>query len=127
MEPTDLNPSDPADRSLEDLLRSPVGESLPDDGFSARVLAALPAKSERFFGSSVWFGVGLFAALALVLGPGRFPEIMGVETVSLGGVVVPVFTALTDPTLLLVLAISGAAWVLVSDDEELAFTPPSAP
>ena len=43
MEPTDLNPKSSDDEQIDSWLRaSSAVPPLPDDGFSARVLAALP-------------------------------------------------------------------------------------
>jgi len=42
MEPVNLNPPDPADHRLEELLRTSTPAPLPDAGFTHRVLAALP-------------------------------------------------------------------------------------
>lgn len=44
MEPTNLNSPPPDDEQLEALLRRAASAALPDDGFSTRVLAALPSK-----------------------------------------------------------------------------------
>jgi hypothetical protein len=47
MEPADLNSSHPDDARLEAWLRAhSAAAPLPDDGFSARVLAALPARTQ---------------------------------------------------------------------------------
>ncbi len=127
MEPIDLNPSDSADRSLEAMLRANAGEPLPDAGFSARVVAELPPKPERFFGAREWLGTGVLAALALIFGPGDLGETARAETVSLGSAFAPLFTALTNPTLMLVLAITAGTWLLVSDEEEAAPGSTSAP
>jgi hypothetical protein len=45
MESENLNPGDPRDSRLEDLLRASAPAALPDDGFAGRVLAALPRSS----------------------------------------------------------------------------------
>jgi hypothetical protein len=48
MEPTDLKPTPPDDAALEAWLRANAAvPALPDDGFSCRVLTALPATVQR--------------------------------------------------------------------------------
>ena len=127
MEPIDLNPSDPADRSLDALLReqTQIGGTLPDDGFSARVLAALPPKTENFSRLRDWLGFGLIAALSLALGTNGIPEEVRTDAALPGSVLAPVVTALTDPALLLVLAVSAGVWVVTFDDEASVFEPPN--
>lgn len=128
MEPIDLNSSDPSDQALDALLRKGIAPPLPDAGFSARVLAALPPPKEKFLRPREWLGLGLLAAGALVLGPpGRLLEKMRTETSTLGDAVAPLFTVLADPALLLVLAISAGVWLVISDDEETAFESPPMP
>jgi len=51
MESADLNRPKPGDDALEALLRRPLAAHLPDAGFTARVLAALPPPARR---SSSW-------------------------------------------------------------------------
>lgn len=61
MEPT-LTPPDPADDPLEALLRA-APQPIPDDGFTARVCAALPPRGSRAPNAARW--LVLSAALAL--------------------------------------------------------------
>ena len=126
MEPIDLNPSDPTDQSLDALLRTHAGETLPDGDFSARVLASLPPKRKSFFGARTWLTLCLLAALALVLGPRLWGNIHA-EASALGSAFDPLLTALSDPVLLLVLAISAGVWLLSEDEDDAIFaaTPPT--
>jgi len=64
--------------------------------------------------------------LGLILEQGSFLDKMRGESASLGGALAPLSTAMSDPLLLLVCALTAGAWVLASDDEESAFEPPSA-
>lgn len=78
MEPSNLNSSLDDEQRLKTLLAH-AASPLPDDGFSARVLSALPAKtSSRPFASStarsVACAVGAFAGVALVWNHGVSPE-----------------------------------------------------
>src|SRR6185436_6605587 len=91
MEPIDVNAPDQA---LEAMLRKHAATSLPDDGFSARVLAALPPRKKNSFGTYLGFGAGILATLWVVLGPGHLLENLGEETDSLKSALVPLLTAL---------------------------------
>lgn len=71
MEPANLNDAENEDQALKELIRA-QSSSLPDDGFSHRVLAALPATktnprtSKRKGSSWTWiayFGGGIAGAL----------------------------------------------------------------
>ncbi len=63
MEPADLNSSSRDDARLEALLRRSA-TTLPDDGFSARVLAALPPPSQLAAPSDARWHVALAGGLA---------------------------------------------------------------
>jgi hypothetical protein len=126
MESADMKSHQSDDAQIEARLRENNPAPLPDNGFSARVLAALPPKTKNFADPREWFGIGLLAALALILEQGSFLDKMRAETASLDGALAPLFTVMADPLLLLVCAITAGAWVLTSDDEESPFEPPSA-
>ena len=83
MEPTDLKPTPPEDAALEAWLRKNSAlPALPDDGFSRRVLGALPRPVQPRF-SRHWFVLGgLATGIAVtVVGtlasglPGELPSI----------------------------------------------------
>ena len=122
-----MKPNQPDDAQIEAMLRENSPAPLADNGFSACVLAALPPKPKNFADPREWFGIGLIATLALILAQSSFLAKMRVETVSLGNALSPLFTALSDPYLLLVIAISASVWVLASNDAKSDFDPQSAP
>lgn len=62
MEPADLNSSTPESLALERLLRAPA-RPLPDDGFSSRVLTALPPIRRRFFQKTLVCAGGALAGV----------------------------------------------------------------
>lgn len=62
MEPANLTPT-PEDEQLETLLRR-VEPPLPDDGFSVRVLAALPPVEPASSGIGAWLNVQTALVLA---------------------------------------------------------------
>ncbi|HWL14214.1 MAG TPA: hypothetical protein VNR00_01335 [Opitutus sp.] len=68
MEPADLNASpsrDPEDARLEQFLRQPLAP-LPDDGFTARVLATLPPPPSRTRAGVCLAAASVGVSLALV-------------------------------------------------------------
>ena len=68
MEPTNLNSSSPENNELETHYRALLSAApLRDDGFSARVLAALPAAGVRKFNNKrrLFCAAGLVAGLAV--------------------------------------------------------------
>lgn len=113
MEPSDLNP---ADEPLELLLREPAAVPLPDDGFSTRVLAALPPpRRECLLGWRNWVAVGLAAVLLLAFGPSLTA---GLETAAtlFDGTAGRLVDLLDRPDLLLALAIIAGTLALSADD-----------
>lgn len=70
MEPADLKPNAPDDAPLEAWLRANAQRpALPDYGFSARVLAALPPRAPAFAGpAAAWSLRGWSCAAAALLG-----------------------------------------------------------
>jgi len=59
MEPTDLNPTPPDDPQLEAWLRASASlPPLPDDGFTQRVLTALPSPASKHSAQRTWVCVG---------------------------------------------------------------------
>jgi hypothetical protein len=114
MEPIDLNSPDHA---LEAILRKNAAAPLPDDGFSARVLAALPPRKKSSTGAYWGYGAGILATLWVVLGPGRLLEHLGGETDSLSSALMPLLATLMDPALVAVLALSAGAWMIFSDED----------
>lgn len=70
MEPTDLNSSASDDARLEAWYRTDLSAaSLPDDGFTRRILFALPNSSRRNARRRIWFclaGTALGTAVAIL-------------------------------------------------------------
>lgn len=75
MEPSDLTSSSPEDARIADLLRR-HHPALPDDGFSRRVLAALPDERNPSSSRSRWIvcAIGAAVGLAVAAGAARSPE-----------------------------------------------------
>jgi hypothetical protein len=121
MESADMTPLSPEDARLEKLLSQDLNASLPDDGFSARVLAALPPPQRD--PSPVWGRItaltaGALAGLAVALWQGaHWSDLRSVAT-QLGQATSPISDQLTDTGLVLVLAITAGSLALAffSDD-----------
>lgn len=112
MEPANLNsPSDRGDDRLESLLRTPA-PPLPDDGFSTRVLAALPSPvrhAPRFARPAVarWCGavaiLGTLTAISLAAPWSEFQTAFA-----------PVTNSLTEPAVIisLIVALGSTGYAL---------------
>jgi hypothetical protein len=82
MEPTDLKSTPPDDAQLEAWLRANATTvPLPDDGFSRRVLAALPAKAGRSVAKRRLFclGGGLLGTAVALLGAATSGNLPAIE------------------------------------------------
>lgn len=111
MEPSDLNPPPPDDAALETWLHThAVEQPLPDDGFSHRVLAALPpriivtstASARRRWLCAAAATIGLLIAL----GQTRLAWSDESERLSqVGASLVNTFGRIADPSLALALAL----------------------
>ena len=119
MEPSDLKSPPPDDTCLETWLRTEATLTpLPDDGFSARVVAALPAPAPRprqrawLCVASAAIGFAVAAANGAFL-PGSLAALPQWEQTA-----IQFGALLTDPMLLLALGTSGlsALYALKSDD-----------
>lgn len=71
MEPADLDRPRPGDESLEAWLRRPRAPELPDAGFSAQVLAALPPRRSPRWGRILLCAAGAAAGAAVALATGH--------------------------------------------------------
>jgi hypothetical protein len=69
MEPTNLNPSAGPDAEIEALLRGGHA-ALTDNGFSARVVAALPAKARAHHTRLRWCAAGTITGVLVALASG---------------------------------------------------------
>lgn len=113
MEPAHLTPPSEDDPRLEALLRQPVSP-LPDHGFTARVLAALPPprapRSQVRVLAAVAGGLaGLLVAL-LPLGPAAD---LTPAVATLGQALLALGTLCFDPTVLLAVGVASGSLVLV--------------
>ncbi|MCX6954018.1 MAG: hypothetical protein NTV51_17860 [Verrucomicrobia bacterium] len=111
MEPANRTPPpDHGDDRLEALLRAPAS-ALPDDGFSARVLAALPPpdRASHVARASVAQWCGFLAALATLAALTAAAPWMELQTAF-----APVSVSFTDPGVLaaLVVALGSTVYAL---------------
>ena len=125
MEPADLNsPSDTLHRQLGALFANHANAvSLPDDGFSNRVLAALPPSRRSFLGllAREWIA-GLAAGAGVLVwsevhGTGPAWSFAAVVA-SFDDLVTAIVTALENPGLLLGVGIVAACLYFASPDTE---------
>jgi len=119
MEPADLSSPDPTDQKLAAFLRSAEGQPLPDDGFSVRVLAALPPpRPAPWLSRRDWLSGGLAAGLLLLLAPGIPLADFSTFTVQAGDSAVGLLNNLVeDPVALTVIALTVIALLLTSPEE----------
>ncbi|ACB75850.1 hypothetical protein [Opitutus terrae] len=119
MEPSSLNASPQEDAALTAMLRaqSPV---IPDDGFSARVLAALPPPqtARARWPWVAYVGGGLAGAIFIVARAGSWPDLVA-GTNQLAGALSTVAAPLTEPWLVLALILTALSLVIT-----LPFTQP---
>lgn len=118
MEPTDLKSNSPDDTRIEAWLRaSSEASPLPDDGFSVRVLAALPPpafKTQASRSLRPWLclaGATVGAILVISSGANRGAE--GQAFARLVPSLESAFTPLLDPRVLLALGLSALSLALV--------------
>ena len=117
MEPTDLNPDSREDDELKAFLQSHAPEPiLRDDGFSQRVLAALPSPRRRAPVSPVyplwlWLAGGLTGVLVAALKGASFEGLsVAADAFALPGA--ELVHVLSDPWLGLALALTGVSLVV---------------
>lgn len=110
MEPADLNSQSPDDAQLDAWLRqSSVLPPLPDNGFSAQVIAALPPRAPRRRSLSLSAGiVGAVAGIAFAIWQGAFSSGWA-PAAEAGNVGLDLCRQLSDPTLLLAVFIAAAS------------------
>ena len=122
MEPTNLNAPTPDDEKLVRFLRSTEGEQLPDDGFSARVLAALPPpRPAPLFSGREWLLGGAVTGALLLLTPSGLSADLTVVANTAGDSLLTLLTTLLDePAALVVLAVTVGALLLTEQDDEVA-------
>ena len=118
MEPANLNSPDPDDQRLEALLRQQRSAPLADDGFSARVLAALPPRKNPRL---VYVRISLLttaalAGLAVALGSGGDWTDL---TTQFEQLIATVSDQLADPSTILGLMITAASLALVLNSDDV--------
>ncbi len=122
MEPANLNSPTQDDEKLVQFLRATEGEQLPDDGFSARVLAALPPpRPAPLFSTREWLLGGFALGLVLLLAPHSLPADLATLTNSAGESVSALLAGLLEePAALVVLAVTVGTLLLTEQDDEAA-------
>lgn len=122
MEPTNLNSPTPDDEKLAQFLRSTESEPLPDDGFSARVLAALPPpRLAPLFSRRDWLiGGAVIGALLLLAPRGLTADLMVVTNTASDSLLALLTTLLDEPAALVVIAVTGGVLLLTEQDDEVA-------
>ena len=122
MEPANLNSPTPDDEKLARFLRSTDGEQLPDDGFSARVLAALPLpRPAPLFTGRDWLIGGAVIGALLLLAPRGLTADLTVATNTAGDSLLTLLTTLIEePAVLIVLAVTVGVLLLTEQDDEVA-------
>jgi hypothetical protein len=114
MEPTELNSSPDDEARLETWLREPA-RALPDDGFSTRVLAALPPPVTRPISTRRWVLCGLAAAVGLAVAwprAGTGGEVVS-QLSSWTDALTMTGTALADPMAQIALVVAALSLVAV--------------
>jgi hypothetical protein len=111
MEPTDLNSSSATPDELEQRLLASAGPALADDGFSQRVLAALPARRRPWGQTWMIPGLGAAVGLALSLGRGASPALLVSATGRIG-------STLAEPTVLSAIVFTACAFALLQIFED---------
>jgi len=119
MESADLNSSQPSDAALEKFLSTPEAE-LPDNGFTHRVLQALPeVKAKRALTPTPWYFylrlvlASLGTAAGIVL---SWPQLQAVDF----GKWETQISALANPAILVLAAIAvlSVAYALITADRD---------
>lgn len=109
MEPTDLNPPPhPNDARIEAWLRQPA-TSLPDDGFSARVVAALPPPAPARVRRSRTATCAVGAAIGTVIAIAGFgsSDSWVLNWIPMRTAFEPLLAPLSDPVVLSALTVAG--------------------
>jgi len=112
MEPSNLNESDSEDAALKSMIRG-QSPTIPDDGFSQRVLAALPppgiarratAKTISPWTWIAYFGGGTAGILFAASRVANWTE-LGADAVKLADSLAPAASAFTEPWLTIALTL----------------------
>ena len=105
MESEPLNTNQSEEDRLDAWLRSDAAVPLPDDGFSSRVLAALPPRRARAPAGRLWMlpAAGFVAGLALVIARGGAST--GIDVSPIAGLMTDVGSALPRSSLGLALVV----------------------
>lgn len=128
MEPEHLNPNRTGEDRLDEWLRDGAAASLPDDGFSTRVLAALPPRRARASAGRMWIlpAAGVVAGLALVISRGGAST--GVDVSPVAGLMTDLGSALPKSglglALVVVVALLAVAELFRGSPEESPFEEP---
>ena len=114
-----MNSPDPIDEKFAALVRAAESEPLPDDGFTARVTAALPPPRRALSPSRRDSIIGLVALALLLVGAlgGASAELSGLANQAAGGAVNLLHVLLDEPAALIVVALTVAALLITESDE----------
>src|ERR1700690_2994888 len=115
MEPEGLTPDHPDDVRLEALLRASAPQELPDNGFSARVLAELPLEEPEgawWRRRNTFLVAGAVAGFAVVLASGGTRPAVATINTSLAGALSSLAGILSQTGVMLALAGIATAYVL---------------
>lgn len=120
MEPTDLNSPDPTDDKLAAFLRSAASAPLPDDGFSARVLAALPPpRPAPLLARRDWITGSVALGLLFLLAPRGLTADLTNMTDQISDSALALLTALLDePAALVVCAVTAGILLLTEQEDD---------
>ena len=105
MEPEHLSPDSSDDARVDEWLRSDASTPLPDDGFSSRVLAALPPRRAREPSRRLWILPALGAAVGLLLIVARGGASPDIDIGPVGGLVNALGSALPKSSMGLALVV----------------------
>jgi len=126
MEPADMTPLSPEDARLEKFLSQDLDAPLPDAGFSARILEALPPQRKRAipWARIMALTTGALAGLAVALWQGaRWSDLMSIAA-QLEQVTFQISAQLTDAGFILALAIIAGLFATGFFSDEPAETCP---
>ena len=114
-----MNSPDPSDEKFAALVRAVENDPLPDDGFTARVTAALPPPRRALRPSRRDSNIGLAALALLLVGAlsGASPELRGLANQAAGGAVNLLHGLLDEPAALAIVTLTAAALLIIETDE----------
>ena len=115
-----MNSPDPTDEKIAALLRASAHDSLPDDGFTARVTAALPPpRRAARFARRDWIIGGVTGALVIFLAPrGAAPDLASLSTQAGDALLYLLYGLLDEPAVLAMIALTVGALLYFESEED---------